>query len=98
VTLPNLVADRRLNLEFPASLQPETAIVENGACNSATVRQPSDRSKPHPGCLADDFEDRRHLCHPPDSLDVYLDVIHGIASSVSLVFTILERGSRFIKR
>jgi hypothetical protein len=49
VTLPNLMADRRLNLELAASLQPEINIVENGASQPAAVGDPGDCGKP-PSC------------------------------------------------
>jgi hypothetical protein len=80
VRLPGLVADRGLDLQFAAGLQAEIDIVAHRAANPTLVGDAGDRSEPHPGGTAHDFQNARHGVDTLHGGDVIREIgIHPLA-------------------
>ena len=65
--LPDFVANRALDLEFPARLQSEIDVVAHAAGDPAILGDPGDRGEAHPGRATHDVEDRRDRLDGADS-------------------------------
>ena len=74
---PDLVADRGLDLQFAAGLEPEADVVEHAAGDPAVLGDAGDGRKAHAGRAADDVENRRHGIDPAHRIDVSLEVVRG---------------------
>jgi hypothetical protein len=69
--LPDLVADRRLDLEFAPGLEPKLNFVEHRAGDPAILRHPGDRGEAHAGRAAHDLENLRDRIDARDRGDVF---------------------------
>ncbi len=72
--LPDLVADRGLDLELAAGLEPELDLVAHLAGDPAVLADPRHRGKAHAGRAAHDLENRGHDVDPRDRRDLPISV------------------------
>ena len=72
--LPHLVADRGLDLELAAGLQPERDLVVDGKAHPALRRDARDRREAHAGDAAHDVEDRRNRRNRLDRVDIRAEI------------------------
>src|SRR5215203_7065918 len=73
---PDLVAERRLDLQLAAWLEPEIDLVANAAGDPALLRDTGDGRETEPGRAADDFEDLGNGVDRSDGVDVAGEILH----------------------
>src|ERR1700722_13331911 len=82
--LPDLMANRGLDLEFAAWLQPKVNVVAHAASNPSILGDACDGGKPHARRATHDVEDRRNRLDAADRGNVLLERFahaHGVRSS-----------------
>src|SRR3954452_1173847 len=72
--LPNLMADRGLDLELVTGLQPERKFVTRGTCDPPVLGDARNGRKPHTGGPADHVEDGRDRSDSADLGYVALEI------------------------
>src|SRR3954453_18203860 len=72
--LPDLMADRGLDLELVTGLQPERKFVTRGTCDPPVPGDAGNGGKPHAGGPADHVEDGRNRSDPADLGYVALEI------------------------
>ncbi|MGY4597560.1 hypothetical protein ACVWXL_005306 [Bradyrhizobium sp. GM22.5] len=72
--LPDLMADRGLNLELVTGFQPERKFVTRGTCDPPVLGDAGNGRKPHAGGPADHVEDGRDRSDPADLGYVALEI------------------------
>src|SRR3954454_20520152 len=82
--LPDLMADRGLDLELVTGLQPERKFVTRGTCDPAVLGDAGNGRKPHAGGPADHVEDGRDRSDSADLGYVALEIHCHSASEHSL--------------
>ena len=72
--LAHLMADRGVDLELAAGLEPERDLVVDGEANPALRRDARDRSEPHAGDAAHHVQDRRNRRNRLHRVDIRAEI------------------------